>query len=170
MKILISIISVLSIILGTSPLRAGIDTFNLYQIREAVMETAKSMIESETTPITIEEELPLSETADNIETHIVTFLDWEGNCDFSLEVEHGKSIENIPESDWEEGIFDYWSRTDNGEKLRTDTPIYEDVTYEPNYIYLEWFVLNSLAFGNSEINDCNPDNIREIAQYIRDNQ
>lgn len=99
--------------------------------------------------------------------HTVTFLDAEGNVDFTVGVEHGKALGYIPDSDWDEGILDYWSHSVTGERLREDTPILEDVTYKPNYIYIEWLILNALEDGGLTLDDVSTDNLKELSDYIK---
>lgn len=167
MKIVVSIITVISIVLGATNLRPGIDTFNLNQIQKEISSTLYSinqekaidMIEKEQTNSIYEEEEEI--------VHTVTFLTWDDSVDFTIEIKHGECLSYIPDSEWENGIFEKWTRVDTGETFRADTPIYEDVVYEPNYIYLEWFILNALGIGEVNLQDCDPNEIREIADYVR---
>lgn len=167
MKIAVSIITAISIILGSTNLRPGIDTFNLNQIQKEIVSAIDSVNQEKASDVIEKEQANNNYEEEEDIVHTVTFLAWDDSVDFKIEIKHGESLSYIPDSEWENGIFEKWTRVDTGETFRADTPIYEDVIYEPNYIYLEWFILNALGNGELDLKDCDPNEIREIADYVR---
>ncbi len=101
--------------------------------------------------------------------HQVIFYTWDGKKDFTILVPHGNCLESIPKGQWDNGIFQYWTRNDTGERLRFDTPILEDVEYGGNWIPLDLFIMNASELTDLD-NNVDTDNLRKIAEYIRNKE
>ncbi len=85
-------------------------------------------------------------------------------------VEDGATIENIPVGVSYNGVFVRWKRSDTGEYLYYNTPIYEDVVYEAEYLPLEILILNAEEISGYDVNNLVPEQFEYIADYIRKQQ
>jgi hypothetical protein len=100
------------------------------------------------------------------EYHTVTFLDQSGNICEQYSVKHGEGIRTIPKVSSLGAIFAGWKS--NGEDvLYEGMPVFEDMTFESQWIDIELLLLNGLELGDADLEDIDAETLEALLERVK---
>ncbi len=103
------------------------------------------------------------------EYHMVTFLDENGNSFEQYSVKHGETIREIPKPTSVKAVFMGWKY--NGEDvLYEGMPVYEDMTFESQWMDIDILLLNGVQLGDAELEDIDIETLEALLKRAKELQ
>lgn len=97
----------------------------------------------------------------------VTFLDYDKRIQCVEVVKRGEVMENIPDANCWVGIFNGWKCQNDGTILTRDTKIWEDVTFESQWIEIDLLVQNGIDISKVDIDSVNLEALENTVEEIK---
>ena len=100
---------------------------------------------------------------------MITFLDENGNSFEQYSVKHGETIREIPKPTSVKAVFMGWKY--NGEDvLYEGMPVYEDMTFESQWMDIDILLLNGVQLGDAELEDIDIETLEALLKRAKELQ